>query len=291
MPIAFVTGASSGIGEATARHLAGLGITVYAGARRVDLMTERLGPHGIRVLRLDVTDDASMRAAVDRILTESHGRIDALVNNAGYGSYGAVEDVPIDEARRQFEVNLFGMGRLTQLVLPAMRRRGRGRIVNISSIGGKIYEPMGAWYHATKYAVEGFSDSLRLEVRPFGVKVVIIEPGLTESEWVHHAMANLVGSSADGAYADQARRLARIYLEGDRRGLMTGPDVVAKAIGRAIIRKNPRTRYAIGMIAKPTVMLRRVLPDVLIDPVMSNIARGETPPPRRPAESWHPLAL
>ena len=183
MPTAFVTGASSGIGEATARHLAGLGLTVYAGARRVERMESALAPHGIRPIALDVTDDASMRAAVDRILAET-GRIDALVNVAGYGSYGAVEDVPLDEARRQFEVNLFGLGRLIQLVLPSMRARARGRIVNISSIGGKIYEPMGAWYHATKFAVEGFSDSLRLELRPFGIKVVIIEPGLTESEWV-----------------------------------------------------------------------------------------------------------
>ena len=154
MPTAFVTGASSGIGEATAKHLASLGLTVYAGARRVERMEAELAPLGIRPIALDVTDDASMTAAVDRILAET-GRIDALVNVAGYGSYGAVENVPLDEARHQFEVNLFGAARLIQLVLPSMRARGRGRIINISSIAGKIYEPMGAWYHATKYAVEG----------------------------------------------------------------------------------------------------------------------------------------
>src|SRR5262245_52781560 len=153
--VAIVTGASSGIGESTARRLRALGYTVYAAARRVDRMAG-LAADGIRVVRLDVTDDASMSALVDHVVAES-GRIDVLVNNAGYGSYGAVEDVPLAEARRQFEVNVFGLARLTQLVLPHMRRQGAGRIVNISSIGGKIHEPLGGWYHATKFAVEGLS--------------------------------------------------------------------------------------------------------------------------------------
>ena len=142
---------------------------------------------------------------------------------------------------------------------------------------------MGAWYHATKFAVEGFSDSLRLEVRPFGIKVVIIEPGLTKSEWVHKAMDNLIESSAETPYAGQAKRVAKVYLEGDRLGLETGPDVVAKAIGRAITRKNPRTRYAIGLLAKPTVIGRRLLPDVVIDPVMGGLSRGTARPAKQHA--------
>src|SRR5512145_1253867 len=163
--VALVTGASSGIGEATALELLARGFVVYGAARRVARM-QGIADRGGRILELDVTDDDSMRAAIDTILAE-RGRIDVLVNNAGYGSYGALEDVPIDEARRQFEVNVFGLARITQLVTPHMRAQRSGRIINISSIGGKFYEPFGAWYHATKFAVEGFSDSLRMELRPF----------------------------------------------------------------------------------------------------------------------------
>ena len=155
---------------------------------------------------MDVTDDASMVAGVERIIAE-HGRIDVLVNNAGYGSYGAVEDVPIDEARRQFEVNVFGLARLIQLVTPHMRAQQSGRIINISSIGGKFYEPLGAWYHATKFAVEGFSDSLRLELAPFGIDVVIIEPGPIRTEWNTISRDSLVETSRGGAYEERAARM------------------------------------------------------------------------------------
>ena len=185
--VALVTGGSSGIGERTALRLREAGFEVYAVARRVERM-QGLADAGVHVFAMDVTDDESMTTGVHRIIDEP-GRIDVLVNNAGYGSYGAVEDVPIDEARRQFEVNVFGLARLTQLVTPAMRERAadplaqRARIVNISSIGGKFYEPLGAWYHATKFAVEGFSDSLRIELAPFGIDVVIIEPGPIRTEW------------------------------------------------------------------------------------------------------------
>jgi NAD(P)-dependent dehydrogenase (short-subunit alcohol dehydrogenase family) len=180
-PVAIVTGASAGIGFEAARKLAGNGFTVYAGARRVDRM-EPLKPLGIIVLPLDVTDDASMRAAVGRILAEQ-GRIDVLVNNAGYGSFGALEEVEPSEGRRQFDVNVFGLARMAQLVLPAMRAAGRERIINVSSIGGKFYEPLGTWYHATKFAVEGMSDALRLELGPHGIMVSIIEPASTQTEW------------------------------------------------------------------------------------------------------------
>ena len=195
-PVALITGASSGIGHATALALAASGWVVYGAARRVDRMQE-LEASGCHVLEMDVTDDASLRAGVDRILTEQH-RLDVLVNNAGYGSYGALEDVPIDEARRQFEVNVFGLARLTQLVLPTMRALGRGRIINVSSIGGRIYEPIGSWYHATKFAVEGLSDSLRIELAPHGIDVVIIQPGPIRTEWNTISRRSAEEYSGDG---------------------------------------------------------------------------------------------
>jgi len=172
---ALVTGASSGIGEDTARKLQALGYIVYGAARRTDRL-QALTTDGIRPLAMDVTDDASMNAGVNRILEET-GRIDVLVNNAGYGSYGAIEDVPINEARRQFEANVFGLARLTQLITPHMRTQGSGTIINISSMGGKLTTPLGGWYHATKYAVEALSDALRIELSSFGIDVVVVEPG------------------------------------------------------------------------------------------------------------------
>src|SRR5215469_913275 len=185
--VALVTGASSGIGDATARRLAPLGYTVYAVARRVDRMAA-LKDRGIRTEAADVTDDAALVALVEKIISET-GRIDVVVNNAGYGSYGALEDVPIAEARRQFDVNVFALARLIQLTLPHMRAQRDGYIVNITSIGGKIWEPLGAWYHATKFAVEGLSDCLRVEVAPFGIDVIVIEPGAIRTEWAGIARA------------------------------------------------------------------------------------------------------
>ena len=202
--VALVTGGSSGIGEETARGLHKAGFEVYAVARRVDRMAS-LAVKGVTVFGMDLTDDASMVSGIERIIAE-RGRIDVLVNNAGYGSYGAVEDVPIDEARRQFEVNLFGLARLIQLVTPHLRRQGSGRIINISSIGAVIYEPFGAWYHATKFAVEGLSDSLRMELKPFGVDVVLIEPGPIITEWNEIARDSLLERSGTGAYASYARQ-------------------------------------------------------------------------------------
>lgn len=208
-PVAFVTGASAGIGFESAKKLASNGFTVYAGARRVDRM-EPLKAHGINVLPLDVTDDESMRNAVGTVL-EAHPRIDVLVNNAGYGSFGALEEVDLAEGRRQFDVNVFGLARMTQLVLPAMRAAGQGRIINISSIGGKFYEPLGTWYHSTKFAVEGLSDALRLELKPHGVSVSIIEPASTQTEWGRISAEGLLASSGRGPYTDQAKEMARCW--------------------------------------------------------------------------------
>ena len=258
---AIVTGASSGIGEATALRLNSLGYTVYAAARRIDKMAP-LAAAGIRTVKLDVTDDASLIAFVDQVVAES-GRVDVLVNNAGYGSYGALEDVPLDEARRQFEVNLFALARLTQLVLPHMRSQRSGYIFNVSSIGGKIYEPMGGWYHSTKFAVEGLSDSLRIELAPFGIHVVLIEPGAIATEWSGIASRNMLATSGAGAYAQIATGVAKVLDMTDKRA--SKPEVVANAIVKALHSQHPRTRYAMGLGAKPMTYARRVLPDKVFD--------------------------
>lgn len=261
--VALVTGASSGIGEETAKRLRATGYTVYAGARRVDRM-QALAAAGARVLALDVTDDASMSSAVETILRET-GRIDLLVNNAGYGSYGALEDVPLDEGRRQFEVNVFGLARLTQLVLPTMRTMRTGRIVNVTSIAGKVGEPFGAWYHATKFAVEGLSDSLRMELHPFGIDVVIIEPGAILTEWNGIARDGLIRYSGDTAYRDGARAHANMLASTDEGSLPSPPSVVAKTIVEAALARKPKTRYAIGGGAGFVLLLRTLLSDRAFD--------------------------
>jgi NAD(P)-dependent dehydrogenase (short-subunit alcohol dehydrogenase family) len=265
-PVAFVTGASTGIGFEAARTLTSNGFTVYAGARRVDRM-EPLKSLGIRVLALDVTDDESMRAAVGRVLEEC-GSVDVLVNNAGYGSFGALEDVEAAEGRRQFDVNVFGLARMTQLVLPAMRKSGGGRIINISSIGGKFYEPLGAWYHATKFAVEGMSDALRLELKPHGISVSIIEPASTVSEWGGIAAKALLATSGTGPYASQARGMAGALASTERAATSTPPEVIAEAILHAASAARPRSRYPVGRGARAILTLRRILPDRLFDPVV-----------------------
>jgi NAD(P)-dependent dehydrogenase (short-subunit alcohol dehydrogenase family) len=257
--VALVTGASSGIGEATARELADRGYLVYAAARRTDRMAP-LAELGIVVEFVDVTDDASMVALVDTILS-SAGRIDVLVNNAGYGSYGALEDVSIDEARRQFEVNVFGLARLTQLVLPHMRAQRDGYVVNISSIGGRIWEPMGCWYHAAKYAVEGLSNSLRAEVAEFGIKVIVIQPGGIRTEWGGISADNLDATSADSPYREQAAFVGATLRALNDSRLISEPSVIAKAIGRAVGRSRPRTRYAVGGGARSMLMAERLLTD------------------------------
>lgn len=271
--VALVTGASSGIGEATVERLLAQGFIVYAGARRIERMSgiEQRGAH---TMSLDVTDDASMTDAVAQILQERN-RIDVLVNNAGYGSYGSVEEVPLEEARRQFEVNVFGLARLTQLVLPAMRKRQSGRIINVSSIGGRIYEPLGAWYHATKFAVEGLSDSLRLEVAPFGIDVTIIQPGPIRTEWNTIARDSMVTVSGEGPYADIARRMRATYEKIDGGRSAGTPEQVAEAIVRAATALKPKTREAVPASAKTVVGARRLLSDRAMDRLMKRVLTGD----------------
>lgn len=267
--VALVTGGSSDIGEQAALLLKKAGFEVYAVARRVDRMAG-LEKQGIRVFGMDVTDDASMTAGIERILAEQ-GRIDVVVNNAGYGSYGAVEDVSIDEARRQFEVNLFGLARLTQLVTPPMREQGTGRIINISSVGAVIYEPFGAWYHATKNAVEGFSDSLRVELAQFGIDVVIIRPAGILTEWNQISREGLVATSRGGAYEKQAASAAKALASVDNRLMSSGPRTVAKTIVRAATSNRPRTRYATGRGARMVMATRRILPDRAFDAFLTRV--------------------
>jgi NAD(P)-dependent dehydrogenase (short-subunit alcohol dehydrogenase family) len=259
--VVILTGASSGIGEATALALAEAGFSVYAGARRLDRMAS-LAERGVTVAELDVTDEGSMVAFVDRVLAD-RGRVDVLINNAGYGSYGSVEDVPLDEARRQLEVNLFGLARMTQLVTPSMRAAEAGRIVNISSMGGHFGEALGAWYHASKFAVEGFSDSLRLELHEFGIRVVLIEPGPIRSEWGDGAYQSAQRFSGAGAYGRQVKAMKAIYAQAYRRG--AEPEVIAEVIRDAVTAKRPKARYAAPFSAKAIIAAATLLPDRLLD--------------------------
>jgi NAD(P)-dependent dehydrogenase (short-subunit alcohol dehydrogenase family) len=267
--VALVTGASSGIGEAVALKLRSLGYTVYGAARRVERMAG-LADRGVRTLAMDVTDGASMQAGVEQIVA-AEGRIDVLVNNAGYGSYGAIEDVPLEEARAQFEVNLFGAARLVQLVLPRMRAQRSGTIVNITSMGGKVHSPLGGWYHATKFALEALSDCLRIEVKPFGIDVVVIEPGGIATEWDGIAVDKLREASAagSGAYAAQVGAVARALSSEGNEGRNSPPSVVADAIGEAVTARRPKTRYAVGFGARPLLAARAVLPDRAYDALIT----------------------
>ena len=261
--VAIVTGASSGMGESTAILLSQQGYKVYGAARRINEM-KSLESKGVSVLPLDLTQDESILHCVNTVF-EKEGRIDILINNAGYGSYGAVEDVTIEEARRQFEVNIFGLARITQLVLPIMRKNRSGRIVNISSMGGKVYTPYGAWYHATKHALEGWSDSLRLEVKPFGIEVVIVEPGGIKTPWGIIAADNLQKTSGNGVYAEGANKAIATMKKMYAGKNLTDQEVLAKEIVKAATTAKPKTRYVKGFMAKPMIFIRKWFGDRIFD--------------------------
>lgn len=266
---ALVTGASSGIGESTAKLLLAAGAKVYAAARRIDKMKE-LEKQGAILLRMDVTNEQSMNDGIKSII-DKDGSIDILVNNAGYGSFGAIEDVPIEEAKRQFEVNIFGLAHLTKLVLPGMRNNSYGKIVNISSMGGKMYTPFGGWYHATKYALEGFTDCLRLEVSPFGIDAIIIEPGGIATPWGIIAAENLKKTSSKGAYAQAAAKAAEGMTTMYSNNSLTNPEVIGKLILKAVSAKRPKTRYAAGYMARPGLFLRKHLSDRMFDKIVKSM--------------------
>ena len=257
MSIILVTGASSGIGKATARDLLQQGHTVYVAARRVEAMQD-LQALGAIPMRMDITREDEVVAVVDRI-TRDHGGVDVLVNNAGFAIYGSVEETSIADAHGQFDVNLFGMARLTQLLIPAMRERRRGRIINLSSMGGRIYTPLGAWYHATKHAVEGWSDALRIELRPFGIDVVVIEPGLIATEFGDVLVQPMLDRSGSGPYGRLAHAIAQAKAP------MSPPTVVARAISRAVRARRPKTRYIAGKMARPLMFVRKHFGDRVYD--------------------------
>jgi NADP-dependent 3-hydroxy acid dehydrogenase YdfG len=275
-----ITGCSSGIGEATARRLAGGGWTVYATARRLEAI-EHLKAFGCRTLALDVTEEASMRAAVEEV-ERAQGAVGVLVNNAGYSQGGAIESVPLDAVRRQFETNVFGLVALTQLVLPAMRAQHWGKVVNIGSMGGRLTFPGAGLYHATKYSLEAISDALRFEVKGFGVDVVLIEPGLIVTDFATTAVAKageVGGGAADGSYAEFDAKVSALttgVYEGPMRRLGGGPDVVAKAIDKAISRRRARSRVPVTASARLSILQRKLLPDRLWDAAM----RSQFPQPK-----------
>jgi NAD(P)-dependent dehydrogenase (short-subunit alcohol dehydrogenase family) len=256
-----ITGCSSGIGWATAERLARRGWTVYATARDVEAVAP-LEALGCRLLPLDVTEEDSMRAAVEEV-ERMEGAVGVLVNNAGYSQSGAVEEVPMDQVRRQFETNVFGLVRLCQLVLPGMRRQGSGKIVNLSSMGGRLTFPGGGFYHASKYAVEALSDALRFEVRGFGVEVVVVEPGLIRTGFARTAVGSM--GEGSGPYAGFEAGVARTTRENYERGPLAalggGPEVVAETIERAISAARPRARYTVTPSARVLISARRLLPD------------------------------
>ena len=256
--VILVTGASSGIGYDAAQALALRGHKVYAAARRVEKM-EPLKSNGIEVLPLDVTDEASMQQCVKTIL-DRENRIDVLVNNAGYGYFGAVENVSMDETRRQLEVNLFGLARLCQLVLPTMRAQHSGRIINLSSVAGRTVIYFGGWYHVSKYSVEALSDAMRMELKPFGIDVVKIEPGAIKTDWGLIAADHLKESSAGTPYEQEGTRWANVMRWGYSSRYLSSPSVITRAILRAVESRRPRTRYCTGRFARLMLFFHAVLP-------------------------------
>jgi len=273
-----ITGCSSGIGHATANHLATRGWTVYASARRADSIAD-LAESGCKTLALDVTDEDSMRAAVATV-EDAEGAVGALVNNAGYSQSGAIETLPPELLLAQFETNVFGLVRMCQLVLPEMRRQGWGRIVNVSSMGGKLTFPGGGAYHGTKHAVEALSDALRFEVRGFGIDVVVIEPGLIKTRFGETAAGSIdAGDADDDPYAEfnaaVGTATAEVY-DGPLARLGGGPETVARAIERAISSGRPKTRYKVTPSARLALAQRRLLPDRAWDALM----RSQFPTPR-----------
>jgi NAD(P)-dependent dehydrogenase (short-subunit alcohol dehydrogenase family) len=264
-----ITGCSTGIGRATAERLAGKGWSVYATARRLESI-EDLRDKGCKTLALDVTDEASMKAAVDEV-EAAEGAVGALVNNAGYSQSGALETVPMAELRKQFETNVFGLVRMCQLVLPRMRELRDGRIVNLSSMGGRLTFPGGGAYHATKYAVEALSDVLRFEVSGFGIRVIVIEPGLIRTQFGDAAVGSMSGIETDGPYAQfnsaVAATTAGAY-NGPLAKLGAGPEAVARTIEKAITKRNPKPRYPVTASARLMLAQHAVLPDRAWDAVV-----------------------
>jgi NAD(P)-dependent dehydrogenase (short-subunit alcohol dehydrogenase family) len=264
--VILITGASSGIGFNTAKMLAEQGHKVYGAARRVEKI-EPLASLGVVALRMDVTDQASMEAGVKAVI-DAEGHIDVLVNNAGYGYFGAVENVSMEDARRQIEVNVFGLAALTKLVIPFMRARQSGRIINIASIAGKTVFRFGGWYHVSKYSVEALSDALRIELKPFGIDVSIIEPGAIKTDWGLIAADHLEESSRGTAYEEAGNAQAAFMRKAYTGNMISSPLVISRAISRAVNSRRPRTRYLTGFGSHTALFFHWLLPDRWWDAIM-----------------------
>ncbi|MEM9485806.1 MAG: oxidoreductase [Cyanobacteria bacterium P01_F01_bin.116] len=265
-----ITGASSGIGKVTAKMLIAEGYTVYAAARSLEKM-EDLKNLGGMPIKMDITQEDDVVAAIEQI-RQNHGGVDILINGAGIPMFGAMEDIPLDDARYLFEVNLFGLARLTQLALPGMRQKKAGKIVNISSMAGKIYAPLGAWYHATKHALEGWSDCLRLETKPFNIDVIIIEPGAIGNKDSDDFIKPMLEQSGEGAYGDIVHAFARVSRKTyDASNIRSSSSIVAETISKAIKAKRPTTRYRVGKLATPLILTRTRLGDRVYDWLLSKM--------------------
>lgn len=268
--VILITGASSGIGKESAKKLLAEGHVVYTAARRVDKMKD-LEELGAVAIKMDITIDDDIKKTVSLVL-ETEGRIDVLVNNAGYAIYGAMEDTTIEDARRQFEVNLFGLARITQLVLPSMRKQKSGTIINMSSMGGKVYIPFGSWYHGTKHALEGWSDCLRTELKDFGIKVVIIEPGGIKTEFDDVMLEPMIERSGKGPYAELTKKVTKGVKDTYHGNKASHPSVIANCVSKAVNSKKPKTRYRAGYMAKPAVFIRTFLGDKVWDWIIMKVA-------------------
>lgn len=264
-----ITGASSGIGYNTAMVLAEQGHKVYAAARRVEKM-EPLRQKGVIPIKMDVTSEDSIKNGLN-IIMQNEKSIDVLINNAGYGYFGAIENVSMEEAHRQLEVNVFGLARLCQLVLPIMRQQGAGRIINTSSVAGKSVLYFGGWYHVSKYAVEAFSDALRMEMKPFGIDVILIEPGGIKTEWGIIAAQHLAESSMGTTYEQQGLRVADSLDKVYHMNILSQPQVVTKTISKAVNSKYPRVRYRVGFAARTILILHHILPARWWDALMRTL--------------------
>ena len=272
--VILITGASSGIGKDTALSLIKDGHIVYGAARRLEMMQDIIQAGG-HAIKMDILKDRNIDDVVNQIINEQN-RIDVLINNAGYGLWGAVETISIDEAKRQFDVNIFGLAYLTKKIIPLMRKQKSGKIINMSSMGGKVYTPFGAWYHATKYALEGWSDCLRIELKSFGIDVILIEPGVIKTEFQDVMMDSTVERSIGTPYEKKLKALEKATQEMYARGIGSPPSTITKLIIKAINSHNPKRRYVGGLFAKPMLFIKKWFGDKMYEKaIMSQIKKAK----------------
>ena len=272
--VILITGASSGIGKDTAISLIKHGHVVYGAARRLEMMQDIIQAGG-HAIKMDILKDRNIDDVVNQIINEQN-RIDILINNAGYGLWGAVETISIDEAKRQFDVNIFGLAYLTKKIIPFMRKQKSGKIINMSSMGGKVYTPFGAWYHATKYALEGWSDCLRIELKSFGIDVILIEPGVIKTEFQDVMMDSTVERSIGTPYEKKLKALEKATQEMYARGIGSPPSTITKLIIKAINSHNPKRRYVGGLFAKPMLFIKKWFGDKMYEKaIMSQIKKAK----------------